>query len=214
MSKRQLVCKSRRGLMAVRCRRHPRNFKSLFGGGRRPPRSIRPNFRRLNIEVIAFNCRHSSSAIVSERETASERKNPNGNGVAAKSAFAAWTRGGIRLHAIVGAGAVGGRSTGGRSGHSGPPPRPGHTGCNGDQHDAPLAISDGTRAAPVNLLRPPHQLQHNRGSVCFQTPDRAIRRTWNCISVRRTTQCARPQMKRKGGDESTPLPQNTRESIS
>jgi hypothetical protein len=33
----------------------PRDFKSLFGGGRRPPRSIRPKFHRLNIEVIAFN---------------------------------------------------------------------------------------------------------------------------------------------------------------
>ena len=52
--------------------------------------------------------------------------------------------------------------------------QPGRTGCNGDQHDAPLAISDGTRAAPVNLLRPPHQLRHNRRSVCFRTSDRAI----------------------------------------
>jgi hypothetical protein len=113
MSKRQLVCKSRRGLMAVRCRRHPRSFKSLFAGGRRPLRAIRHNCRRLNIEVVVFNCRRSSSEIVSERETASERKNPNGNGVPAKSAFAAWTRGGIRVRAIGGAGAVGGRSTGG-----------------------------------------------------------------------------------------------------
>ena len=96
MSKRQLVCKSRRGLMAVRCRRHPRSFKSLFAGGCRPLRAIRHNCRRLNIEVVVFNCRRSSSEIVSERETASERKKPNGNGVPAKSAFAAWTRGGIR----------------------------------------------------------------------------------------------------------------------
>jgi hypothetical protein len=63
-----------------------------------------------------------------------------------------------------------------------PPPRPlrpaGHTGCNGGQHDGPLAISDGTRAAPVNL-RPPQQLQRqrNRGAVCSQTPDCAVRRT-------------------------------------
>jgi len=119
MSKRQLVCKSRLGLMAARCRRHPCSFKSLFGEGA-APRSIRPNFRRLNIEVIAFDCRRSSSATVSERETASGRKNPNGNGVTAQSAFAAWTRGGIRVRPIAGVGAAGGRSTGGRSGHSGP----------------------------------------------------------------------------------------------
>ncbi len=55
-----------------------------------------------------------------------------------------------------------------------PPPRPGHTGCSDVQRAAPLAISDGTRAAPVNLLRPPHQLRHNRRSVCFRTSDRAI----------------------------------------
>ena len=42
---------------------------NLYSGGRRPPRSIRPNFRRLNIEVIAFNCRRSSSAIVSEGDS-------------------------------------------------------------------------------------------------------------------------------------------------
>ena len=38
---------------------------------------------------------------------------------------------------------------------------PGPTGCNDVQHGAPVAISDGTRAAPVNLLRPPQQLQRN-----------------------------------------------------
>ena len=57
-----------------------------------------------------------------------------------------------------------------------PPPhplRPGHTGCSDVQRAAPLAISDGTRAAPVNL-HPPQQLQRNRRSVCFQTPDCAI----------------------------------------
>ena len=46
-----------------------------------------------------------------------------------------------------------------------PPPRPlppGHTGCNGGQHDAPLAISDGTRAAPVNLRPPQLQRQRNK----------------------------------------------------
>ena len=53
--------------------------------------------------------------------------------------------------------------------------QPGRTGCNGDQHDAPLAISDGTHAAPVNpRLRPPQHLHRNRGSVCFRTSDRAI----------------------------------------
>ena len=49
-----------------------------------------------------------------------------------------------------------------------PPPLPlrplEHTGCNDGQRGAPLAISDGTRAAPVNLrLRPPQQLQRNSG---------------------------------------------------
>src|ERR1700722_2112923 len=110
MSKRQLVCKSRLGLMAARCRRHPCSFKSLFGEGPLPGQ-FDQNFRRLSIEVIAFDCRRSSSATVSERETASGRKNPNGNGVTAQSAFAAWTRGGIRLHPIVGGGAVASRST-------------------------------------------------------------------------------------------------------
>ena len=149
MSNRQLVCKSGRGLVAVRCRRHPRSFKSLFGGGCRPPRSIRPNFRRLNIEVIAFNCRRSSSAIVSERETAIERKNPNGNGVTAKSAFGAWTRGGIRVRAIGGAGAVGGRSTGGH--RHGRPARCG----NRDTRDA-TAIST-THHSPSATAHTPHR---------------------------------------------------------
>ena len=37
------------------------------------------------------------------------------------------------------------------------------------------AISDGTHAAPVNpRLRPLQHLHRNRGSVCFQTSDRAI----------------------------------------
>ena len=148
MSKRQLICNSRRGLMAVRCRAVHAS-SSLFGGGRRPQRSIRPNFRRLNIEVIAFNCRRSSSAIVSERETASERKNPNGNGVTAKSAFAAWTRGGIRLHPIAGAGAVGGRSTGGH--RHGRPARCG----NRDTRDA-TAIST-THHSPSATAHAPHR---------------------------------------------------------
>ena len=53
------------------------------------------------------------------------------------------------------------------------------------------------------------QPRRNRRSVCFRAPDRAIGRTQKCISVRRTTPCARPQTKRKGGDGSTPLPQNS-----
>jgi hypothetical protein len=133
----------------VRCRRHPRSFKSLFGGGGRPPRAIRQNFRRLNIEVVAFNCRRSSSAIVSERETASERKNPNGNGVAAQSACAAWTRGGIRLHPIAGARAVGGRSPGGHR-HA----RPARCG-NRDPRDA-TAIST-THHSPSATAHTPHR---------------------------------------------------------
>ena len=50
-----------------------------------------------------------------------------------------------------------------------PPPhplQPGRTGCNEGQRDAPLAISDGTRAAPVNL-RPPRQLQRNSGPTDY-----------------------------------------------
>jgi hypothetical protein len=148
MSKRQLVCESRLGLMAVRCGRHPRSFKSLFGDGRSPPRSIRPNFRRLNIEVIAFNSGHSSPAIVSERETANERKNPDGNGVTAKSAFAAWTRGGVRLHPIVGVGAAGGRSAGGRSGHSGP---------RRDRHTRDAATFSAPHHSPSATAHAPHR---------------------------------------------------------
>src|ERR1700722_2241103 len=79
-----------------------------------PTPSPQLNFRRPGIEVIAFNRRHSSSEIVCMRETASERKNQNGNDLAAKGAFPAWTRGGIRFHAIIGAGAVGGRGSGAR----------------------------------------------------------------------------------------------------
>ncbi len=76
-------------------------------------------------------------------------------------------------------------------------------------NDATAAMSGATsdeRARNRRGPRPPQPLQRNRGSVCFRTPDRAIRRTRNCISVRRTTQCARPQTKRKGGDESTHVP--------
>jgi hypothetical protein len=117
--------------------------------GCRPPRAIRQNVRRLNIEVVAFNCRRSSSATVSERETASERKNPNGNDLSAKGAFAAWTRGGIRVRAIAGAGAVGGRSTGGhRHGRS--------ARCgNRDTRDA-TAIST-THHSPSATAHAPHR---------------------------------------------------------
>ena len=86
----------------------------------------------------------------------------------AERSFPAWPWGGTGLHAIGSAGAVRGRSTGGRSGHSGPTPPhpplrpPEHTGCNDGQRGAPVAISDGTRAAPVNLLHPPQQLQQLR----------------------------------------------------
>ena len=65
------------------------------------------------LRVSRSTYRQSSSTIVSERETGNEANNQNGNDLAAKGAFPAWTRGGVRLHAIVGAGAVGGRSTGG-----------------------------------------------------------------------------------------------------
>jgi hypothetical protein len=59
-------------------------------------------------DVRVSDYRKSSSAIVSDRETASDRKNQNRDGLASKSAFAAWTRGGVRLHAVVDAGAIGG----------------------------------------------------------------------------------------------------------
>ena len=113
--------------------------------------------------------RKSSSAIVSDRETASERKIQNGNDLAAKGAFPAWIRGGVRLHAIVGAGAVGGRSTGGHRAAAAPAEATGTHGMQRRQgrrthrtSDAMAAMSDGTRDAPVNL-RPPQQLQRNSG---------------------------------------------------
>jgi hypothetical protein len=97
-------------------------------------------------------------------------------------------------------------------------------GCNGDKGDALIVMSDATaamsgatsdeRVINQRRLHPPQQLQHNRRAACFRTQDRAIRQTRNCISVRRTTQCARPQTKGKGGDGSTPLAQNLLESIS
>ena len=40
---------------AVRGCYHPHNCKTQFEGEPRPTRSIQPNFRRLDIEVIAFN---------------------------------------------------------------------------------------------------------------------------------------------------------------
>ena len=58
--------------------------------------------------------RKSGSAIFSDRETGNEREIQNGNGLEAKGAGPAWIGGGVELHAIAGAGAVGGRSTGGR----------------------------------------------------------------------------------------------------
>ena len=49
--------------------------------------------------------------------------------------------------------------------------------------DAPAAMSDGTRAAPANLL-PPQQRQSNSKFACSRAPDCAIRRTSNCACVR------------------------------
>jgi len=59
MAQRQLICKLRIGLMAsfraVRGCYHPHNCKTQFEGGPRATPSIQPNFRRPDIEVIAFN---------------------------------------------------------------------------------------------------------------------------------------------------------------
>jgi hypothetical protein len=63
---------------------------------------------RSDIDVIGSTYRQSSSTIVRKRETGSEPKNQHGHDLAAKGAFPARIRGGARLHAIVGAGAVGG----------------------------------------------------------------------------------------------------------
>ena len=55
---------------------------------------------------------------------------------------------------------------------AGPPPRPpppGHTGCNGGKGGAPVAMSGGTRGAPVNL-RPPQQLQQNSDLSALERP--------------------------------------------
>ena len=72
--------------------------------------------------------------------------------------------------------------------------RPEHTGCNGGKGGAPIAMSDAMaamsgatsdeRARNQKGPRPPQRLQRNRGSVCFRTPERTIRRTQNCVSVR------------------------------
>jgi hypothetical protein len=128
-------------------RYHPLGFKPRRWAA--SLRSIQPNFLRLNIEVIASSPRRSSSTILSERETANERKNRNGNDLSAKGAFAAWTRGGIRVRAIAGAGAVGGRSTGGhRHGRS--------ARCgNRDTRDA-TAIST-THHSPSATAHAPHR---------------------------------------------------------
>ena len=104
-----------------------------------------------------------------------------------------------------------------------PAGRPGHTGCNGGKGDAPIAMSDATvamsdatsgeRARNQKGPRPPQRLQRNRGPSAFE---RQIARSDGlriAYPFSRTTQCARPQTTRKGGDEGTPLPQNTRESI-
>ena len=104
---------------------------------------------------------------------------------------------------------------------TGPPPRPlrppEHTGCNGGKGGALIAMSDGTAATSDamsgerarNQRRPPAARSGAIGGP--SAFERQIARSdglQNCICVRRTTQCARPQTKRKGGDESTPLPQN------
>ena len=85
------------------------------------------------------------------------------NDFAPKSAFSAWTRGGIRLNAIVGARAVGGRSTGGS-----PPPRPlrppGPTGCNGGKGGAPVAMSDATAATSDGTSDEPVRNQRRRAA--------------------------------------------------
>ena len=101
-------------LYSVRRRRSPTRLQT---SNLRAGPALRGQFNRTfvvrTLRWSRSTYRRSSSAIVSDRETGSERKNQNGNDLAAKSAFPAWTRGGVRLHAIVGAGAVGGRSTGG-----------------------------------------------------------------------------------------------------
>ena len=84
--------------------------------GRPTASPVDNRLRRLSartLRVSRSTYRQSSSAIVSERETGNEANNQNGNDLEAKGAFPAWIRGGVRLHAIVGAGAVRGRSTGG-----------------------------------------------------------------------------------------------------
>ena len=100
---------------------------------------------------------------------------------------------------------------------------PEHTGCSGGRGGAPIGMNDAMAAMSGATSdergrnrrgpRPPQPLQRNRGSICFRTRDRATRQTQNCISVRRTTQCARPQTEGRGGDGSPMFPQKPRESI-
>ena len=114
---RQLICDQCIGLAgsfrAIRGCHYTYNCKPQFVGGPLLARSIQSSFHRpyvgviaLNVPPIAFDNR------INNRETGNDPRNQTGNDVAAKGAFPAWTGGGVWLHAIVGAGAVGGRSTG------------------------------------------------------------------------------------------------------
>ncbi len=140
--------------------------------------------------------RQPSRTIVSNSEAGNETRNQNGNDLAAKSAFSAGTRGGARLHAIVRARTVGGRSAGGRRAPPRSPPEP--TGCNDGKDGEAVGMSDAmagkstatsdARVRNQRRRRLPEQLQRNRGSVCSQTPGCAVRRTRNCLCARRVMQ--------------------------
>ena len=186
-----------RTVHVITCRRTQRR------GARRVQGDVRPRLRSTtdcedfplgHCEVSRSTYRKSSSAIVSDRETGNEREIQNGNDLAAKGAFPAWIRGGVRLHAIVGAGAVGGRSTGGhrdrrrarcgnRDTRDATAARAAHS-----PSDATVAISDGTRAAPVNL-RPPRRRRHrSSGPSALKRLIARFDELRNCICPQRTTQ--------------------------
>jgi hypothetical protein len=112
-------------------------------------RLIRSTRSSASSAPIAFNFRQSSSTIVSDGETGNDPKNQTGNDLTAQGAFPAWIRGGVGLHAVAGARALEGRSTGGPCDRR--PARCGHR----DTRDA-TAVST-THHSPSATAHAPHR---------------------------------------------------------
>ena len=111
-------------------------------------------------------------------------QDPNGNDLAAKGAFPAWTRGGIGFALSPALEPLEAEAQEATGTAAAPAAATGTHGMQRRQGRRTLAMSDATaamngatsdeRARNQKGPRPPQRLQRNRGSVCFRTPDRAI----------------------------------------